>query len=138
MKVIVEQGDLLDALMALIKDEDTDAAAEILRKLMKESQPVGEPQEVTYRQPNGSPAVAALRESAEKWNGSPPPDKPSPSSLRLDELRDGHGPVFRVLPKVPVAAGQIIQNADGSKVEMLEPDDLNEKPGHWFAKQVVD
>lgn len=78
---------------------------------------------------------------AELWkqataNGKAKPDAVSASTIRLDELRDLHGPVFRVIPKAPVEAGQVIQNGDGSKVEMLEPDALNEKPGHWFAKQV--
>jgi hypothetical protein len=63
----------------------------------------------------------------------------SPSSARLDVLRDQHGPVFRITPTVAVQRGQKITGS-GKTLEMLEEDNLpGDKgvvvPGNWFAKE---
>lgn len=132
MKVIVEQGDLLDALMAIIKDEDSDAAAEILRKLMKESHPVdmaGLSDGAVGRAIAHAACSPAATETIARH--SPPPEELTPLLKRLEELRDGHGAVFVIAQEKAQGPEQIITHGNPPrKAQVLEatPD------GRWFVK----
>lgn len=139
MKVIVEQGDILDALLAIVKDGDTGAATEILRKMVKESEPMPPARTLETASPGAPPIVS---QEASRGDLTPPKPAINPSSARLEELRDMHGPVYRVTPKVPVTVGQTIKNSEGREIEMLELDDRGNENGEvavgvWFAKMIA-
>src|ERR1043166_2079337 len=127
--------------MALV-DNDNSAASEILRKLVKESQPHQEPPRELSK-----PFVAEverLKTEAGKQEQPPPgpPEPASPLTKRHAVLTEQHGSVFCIQPKGPVEIGQSIpwhRGRDEVKVEVLESADYaNEKgevvPGRFFVK----
>lgn len=144
MKVIVEQGDLIDALVALMKDEDAESASEILRKLVKESKAVMAPEPEPSQ--GFKETVRTLTAEVDRMQSAATPAEPtkeySALEIRINELREQHGPVFVIQPPHPVEPCQKIKWRKGSEdhtVEILEKADLAGPTGKviaggWFAK----
>jgi len=126
---------------------EIEAEAATLRDALRELGPADAPNVTHAGTTNGTPTVAgpngAPIAEPPPIAEAPPPKIASPLELRIDLLREQHGPVFVIQPTIPVSVGQKIKwrkGQDDHTVEILE--DASSLPGPtgkvitggWFAK----
>lgn len=137
MKVVVEQGDLLDAWEAVMvgNGDSFEVARDILRRLVRESEPA------ETSAPTGIPAPVprVVDESAKQE----PPDLShrikNPVTRRNEELARHHGcQVWPVVLEGEVVLGSKVEYGSVGNRKMIEVlEAVPGRAGQYFAKLVV-